>query len=364
MPIAQGAKGFMYWQFRMERKGPEWGYGLTNIDGSWSNRCDVARECAAFFHKHADLLLAAQVMDYPAAVGYALQTPMLEFISRNVPWFSAESIMGAYKLTLHQDIPTSFVRIDEEAVDDDFNRFKLITLPATLYVSEKAAAKLRKFVRQGGTLVADAGLGEFTADQCWWATAVPGQGLDELFGVRRVEARSIPKGARSYEDTPSPVLHTINGRDFKTCNLQEWLQPTTAKVIGEWSDGSPAVTVNQYGKGKAVYIGSGAFCAFTHNHNDALQQFYRELCADIARPAWTDRNETHVRVLKRGRQRVYFVFNYYNHPVATRLTIPGHRGDLYDLWHENTVATEAGPHGADLRLEMRPFETRIFVNHK
>lgn len=364
MPVSQGAKGFMYWQYRMERKGQEWGYGLTNIDGSWSARTQVAKECGEFFRKNADLLLEAQVMEYPAAVGYAIQTPMLEFISRYVPWFSSESIMGAYKLTLHQDIPTYFVRLDDEVVDDDYSPFQILSLPASMFISKRCVAKIEKYVRKGGTVVADAGLCEFTSDQFWWSEAVPGEGLDKVFGVKRVGARSHPKAGKTFADTEKPVFHTIRGQDFKTSNLEEWLEPQGAQVIGAWPDGTPAVTINRYGKGKAIYIGSGAFCAYTHNHGEALQSLYRELCAGIYRHAWTDLNETHVRVLKRGSQRIYFVFNYGNRPVHTRLTIPKHRGSLYDLWHEQTVATEAGPQGAVLPLHMQPFETRIFVNSR
>jgi hypothetical protein len=38
--------------------------------------------------------------------------------------------------------------------------------------------------------------------------------------------------------------------------------PTDAKVLGTWSDGKPAVTVRELGKGKAFAVGTLAGCAY------------------------------------------------------------------------------------------------------
>jgi len=362
MPFAQGAKGFMYWQWRMERKGPEWGFGVTNIDGSWSARCEAARELGRFFHKNKDLLLEAEPAPYRVALGFNPHTNMLDFLHRKHVTCCTEALMGAYKCTLYLDLPTYIVRLDETAVDDDYSPFDVITLAGTTWISPKSVRKLKAFVRAGGTLIADAGLGEFTAEKCWWSKVVPGEGLHEVFGVRRIDARTHERRGRTYADTARPVVHTINGREFASCWLEETLEPCGAEVIGEWPDGRAAVTVNRYGKGKAVYIGSSAFLAYSNNGDDALLRLYRELCAGVERPAWTDRNKTHVRVLKRRRQRVYFLFNYDTRAVTTRLTIAGGRGRLWDLRAETDVPTERCEEGSQLRLRMEPYETRIFVS--
>lgn len=360
MPISQGAKGFMYWQFRPERKGPEFGYGVTNMDGSWNDRTRRAAELGKFFKDNKDLLLEAQVMPYEAAIGYCPDSASLEFINNWRVWDYAESLMGSYKTTMHLDMPTYFVRLDEMAVDDDYSPYKVLTVPMGLYMSPKAVEKLRKYVRNGGTLIADAGFGEYTHD-CLWSPTVPGFGLHDVFGVKRYDVRSNPKVGELPIDTKTPLVHSIMGRPFRTCWYEEWLKPTTAEVLGEWSNGAPAVTVNQYGKGKAIYIGSSAFLAYSHNEDPALLNLIRKYTAHVTRYAWTDRNETHVRVMKRGRQRLYWVFNVGGQSLATWLTIPGHKGALHDLRSGKSVETEKGDDGAKLRLEMTPYQVRVFV---
>ena len=364
MPIAQGAKGFMYWQFRMERKGPEYGFGVTNIDGSWSERCDVAKEMGELLQKNKDLFMDSEPLEYKVAIGYSMPSNMLEMQHRNNTWFPTESIMGAYKLTLHLDMPTYIIRLDEEAVDDDYSQFKVITLPYATWLSPKTVKKLKAWVKAGGILISDAGCGEFTNDQCWWSKIVPGYGLNEVFGVKRNKVKTADYEGEKFTDTKKPCHHTILGKEYKTCNFIEELEVSkgsNADIIGEWPNGTPAVSINNYGKGKAVYIGSSAYYAYSNNEEAPLLDLYKQLTAKIKRPAWTDSNKTHVRILKNGSKRIYFVFNYYNHPVATYLTIPGVSGNLKDLRTDEIISTKKSEDGATLRLEMQPFETRIFI---
>lgn len=369
MPISQGSKGFMYWQFRMERKGPEYGFGVTKIDGSWSEYCDVARDCGAFIQKNSDLFLDSEVMPYEVAVAYSMPTNMLEMQARYNTVFSTESIMGAYKLALHEDMPCYIVRLDEEAVDDDYSQFKVIMLPYATWISPRSVEKLKAWVKAGGTLIADAGLGEWTNDRCWWSEVVPGSGMDEVFGVQRDVVRTIDKVGEKYTDTRYPCKHTVLGKEFCSAWLMEKLKArrgSSPQTLGEWPDGKPAVTVNEYGKGKAVYIGSSAFYAYSNNESPALLELFRSLSGKVKRHAWTDRIETHVRVLREGSQRVYFVFNYCERPVATWVTFPAQKGEMWDLRAEKPVAIETCPETgkAALRLEMQPFETRVFTAFK
>lgn len=361
MPVAQGAKGFMYWQFRMERKGPEYGFGVTNIDGSWSPRTHRAKELGEFFHKNKKLLLEAEIEPLRVAIGYNPHSPCLEFIHTWRVWDYAESLMGAYKAALHLDYGSYFLRLDEEAVDEDFGRFDLITIPMGMWISPKAVKKLKTFVRDGGTLVADASLGEYTHDGLLWSETVPGFGLDEVFGVRRTEVVSHAKVGEFPVDTARPVVHSIGPRDMRTCRYEEWLEPTSADVIGAWPAGQPAVTVNRYGKGKAVYIGSNATLAYSHNEDPALLELYRQLTADIPLPARTGRTETHVRTLHRGKQRLYFVFNYSPTRVSDVLTIEKSPQRLKNLMTGEKVAFDKADGAATVRMDLPGYETLVLL---
>ena len=53
----------------------------------------------------------------------------------------------------------------------------------------------------------------------------------------------------------------LKGLDIKADFVETGVTPTTAEVIGT-ADGKPAVFVNRFGKGKAVYFAASAVCTF------------------------------------------------------------------------------------------------------
>lgn len=51
---------------------------------------------------------------------------------------------------------------------------------------------------------------------------------------------------------------TVDGAVIPAVAFKQVLQPTSAKVLGTWSDGTPAATMHAYGMGKAYAIGTAA----------------------------------------------------------------------------------------------------------
>lgn len=62
------------------------------------------------------------------------------------------------------------------------------------------------------------------------------------------------------------------------------------QVIGTFADGSPAITVAKYGKGRAIYFAANPFvpwCLFEGDRCDGLfRAFQKHLGAQIDRPIW------------------------------------------------------------------------------
>lgn len=83
----------------------------------------------------------------------------------------------------------------------------------------------------------------------WFQTTLPG-GLSDVFGLRTA----------AFYRNDSGVQFTIEGQPVKTtAAYYELLEPRTAKVLGEITnsylpDSFPALTVNQFGKGRAFYL--------------------------------------------------------------------------------------------------------------
>jgi beta-galactosidase len=84
----------------------------------------------------------------------------------------------------------------------------------------------------------------------WFDTPLPGR-LDDVFGIRTAEF---------YRASP-PEL-SFQGQDLKaSIDFYEVLEPRSARTLGTFTntpERSPAVTVNDYGKGRAVYVATPA----------------------------------------------------------------------------------------------------------
>ena len=118
-----------------------------------------------------------------------------------------------------------------------------------MYLLDKAStANLRKFVADGGTVIMTAQSAKVDDRNQWHDTPLPG-GLTDVFGLRTNEFYNAGK-----------VETRIGDADAKGDNgFIEVLEPSTAEVLARFTntgDKTPAVTVNRFGKGRAIYVGT------------------------------------------------------------------------------------------------------------
>ena len=91
-------------------------------------------------------------------------------------------------------------------------------------------------------------------DLCFLGPA-PGEGLTELFGLRREEIDGLPDGRYNRL---VPLDGALPKAEYRLKELCELDRCSTARVLAEYGDdfyrGHPALTVNDFGKGKAYYL--------------------------------------------------------------------------------------------------------------
>lgn len=148
---------------------------------------------------------------------------------------------GAFEPLLKDNIDVAVIKLSYE----DLSRYRLIIVPG-MYLLDKASTQaLRKFVAEGGTVVMTAQSAKVNDNNQWHATPLPG-GLTDVFGLRTNEFydwNGVFKIAD--EEVKSTTAHF------------EVLEPSTAQVMARFSnfDGNPpAITVNAFGKGRAIYV--------------------------------------------------------------------------------------------------------------
>jgi len=353
--IAQGGKGVLYWQYRNESFGLEYGFGLTNLDGTPSPRLEAVREFKEVLTRHGRLFEEAVPPPAEVAIAWDPRNDIVNWTAVGCTDAVKNSIKGIHLAHWHADYPVDAVRLDEYIEQEDLSRYKVIYLPFSPFISRQAAGKLKDYVSGGGTLVAEASPAQFD-DTMRVTGVVPGQGLDELFGCRRSDVRTMPG--------PLMPRLRVGNVTMRTRMHKEVLAPAPgARVIGEFATGEPAVVENEFGRGRAVYIGSNPFLSYCVDADGALLDWLRELNGTVTRHAWTDVPDVVARVLLRGHRRLLFLLNTLPEPVSVTLTAAAPEGaeQVLELTGYGHVRCRAKDGLLSIREELGPYGTKVYL---
>jgi beta-galactosidase GanA len=352
--IAQGAKGVLYWQYRNESFGLEYGFGLTNLDGSPHDRLRAVRRFQEILRANDKLIGGAKLPQNEIALAWDPKNDIVNWTAVGCTDAVKNSIKGIHKALWHADYPLDILRLDTDVVDDDFGRYKVIYLPFSPTVASSSVKKLKAFVRNGGTLIAEGSLAQFD-DTMKVSATVPGNGLDELFGCRRADVRTMPRQL-------IPQLK-IGALTIKTRMHKEVLEALPgAKVIGKFSTGEPAVVENRYGKGRAIYLGTNPFIAYMATADPNLVKWLHQIHGDIQRHAWTNQPDVISRVLVNGKTKLVFLLNALEKPATVTVNVPvDGRPQVRELVDGKKVAKKMAGGLLTIREKLGAYGTKIYV---
>jgi endo-1,4-beta-mannosidase len=151
--------------------------------------------------------------------------------------FDPRACLSAFVGAKEAHIP---VKIAQET--DDFDPYSVLIVPSAFRLGKKTWARLKSFVQRGGSLVLSYGGGD----------AHPA--IRELFGIESLgDAGSTPR--LSCRVAQAGVLGALADFDvrFEVPNFA-LVTADSATVVATDASGSPLLTVNQFGQGRAVYI--------------------------------------------------------------------------------------------------------------
>jgi beta-galactosidase len=146
--------------------------------------------------------------------------------------------------------------VDIVSPQADFSGYKLVIVPALYVLAEETAASLEAFVREGGVLIVTARSGVKDLSNAVVDAYLPGL-LAEVCGLAVDDYDVLPAEAAEK------ILLDLPGGEGAAAEARLWLEvlrPDTAQVVGSYASGymadSPAVTLNAYGQGQALYVGT------------------------------------------------------------------------------------------------------------
>lgn len=311
--LSRGATGLLYFYWRMPRFGPEKFYGgVLTHDGLAKNRMfQEVMQFGSELQTLLPMLTGTQVKADVAilishASDWALNQPM-----RPNKFFSQREHVQLYYSALHdRNIHADFVR-----PSDDLSKYKLVIAPSLHMVAGGEADILRLYVHNGGTLVATFNTG--LVDENIIAATDPPYEMSDMFGLRVVEFDPLPPGEENHITIkggfPTTGLHSAR----LWCDI---IEPDTCQILGTYAQdfyaGTPAVTMNQFGEGRAIYVGTMCSPPFYYD----LVTWLRQLCGIAPLLRVPDQIEVSMRV--RDDYRIYFLLNHHPQSVHVQFFKP------------------------------------------
>lgn len=180
-------------------------------------------------------------------------------------WWAVNDMMGLAKST--KKYPETVFRayrallalgldVDVISPDDDFTGYSLIVAPMLYMIDEKNARRLADFVQSGNTLAATYLTGYVDDNTLCYLGGFPGSVLKEVFGIVAEEIDTLyPSDCNHIDIAGGAVVH-----DYAEILRTDLTDSAGLEILGRYTDdfyaGTPAVTLNKYGRGRACYIGA------------------------------------------------------------------------------------------------------------
>jgi beta-galactosidase len=256
--IAHGATGINYFRWRTARWGhEEYWHGVLPHSGRPNRRYEELVQTGEELANISPLIdatapsaQAAIVMSYESrwALNAVSSSQVLSPIFANDDMEVHEE--GKAYHTALMDL-----NITADAMDprEDLSKYRLVIAPRLYVMDQKIAENLRSFVENGGVLCLTPRSGVADEYNVIFDQPAPGA-LCQAAGIEVDDYTTLEEPVTILADAGGPAGVTTG---------QTWADEiilTTGKAVARytsgWVSGLPAITVNDYGKGKLVYVGT------------------------------------------------------------------------------------------------------------
>lgn len=264
--VAHGADAVMFFQMRRSIGACEKFHGAV-IDHVGHENTRVFREVAALGEELK--IIGDQILG-------AVTTSEVAIIVDWDNWWALEYSAGpsqelrylqeaeAYYRALHQ----AQISVDIIGSCDDFSKYKVVIAPLLYMVKAGVKEQLEAFTESGGTFITTYFSGIVDDHDLVETGGYPGR-IRELMGIWVEECDALPKGmANSF---------CYRGTEYRAELICDIIHLESAVGLGSYEhdfyQGMPVLTRNDYGKGKAYYVG-------TRSEPEFYSEFLKEICSE------------------------------------------------------------------------------------
>lgn len=273
--VAHGSDTVQYFQWRKSRGSSEKFHGAV-VDHCGHENTRVFKEVAK---------LGEQLKKLDKVVGAGVDSEVAIIFDWENRWAidECQGLRNKEKdyLPLCQEHYNSFwklgIPVDIIDSEKDFTKYKLIIAPMLYMIKPGVADKIEAFVKNGGTLVTTYFTGYVNETDLCFLGGFPGP-LRKVIGVWAEEIDSL------YDSDKNSIVMGKGNElgfegEFSLKHYCEVIHAETAKILATYKDDyygdMPAITVNNFGSGKAYHLAArvGEAC---------LDEFYKSLAAKLS----------------------------------------------------------------------------------
>ena len=248
--LMMGAQGFLAWTFNSHPGGEEQAlFGLVDHDGTPSWKVDEFAHIASEFNAlsqfgfprftHPEVAIAYSFDSFIDSLPNGPSNTTLQYFKPSY----TEQVQGAFEPLFRANIDTAIINIGHYILSP----YKLVVVPADYVMDVASANAIREYVSSGGTVLMTAFSAKVDEHGQWFDTPLPGR-LSDVFGLK----------TNAFYKVGAPLIYELDGQAVDTgVHEYEVLEPSTATVLSRFkntADHSPAITINSFGKGNAIYL--------------------------------------------------------------------------------------------------------------
>ena len=314
--LSRGASGVLYYRWRQPRIGNEKFFGAVLPHNLAGNR----RVYDEISHLGEELKVLAPILKGTKVVAQACI-----LYSHENDWVLQQPHQPNKHFSLREHIQLIFnalhdrnIMVDFARPSEDLSKYKIVFAPSLHLLTGGEADRLKLYVQNGGTLIGTFNTG-LVDEHCIAADTGFPHDLTDLFGLEVLEFDPLPPGEENHLTFKGafPTSHLHPAKFW--CDL---IEAKECQVLATYSKdfyaGKPAITLNTFGLGKAIYIG-------TQSH----QHFYNDLVTWLRQtaglaPLLKVPDNIEVAMREKAGARIYILLNHQNSPIRIQFYKPMH----------------------------------------